>query len=90
MNTRAIVMYCIFAGLTALAFGPIGLIIFLCYFIPAIVAYMRDTQHALAIEILNFFLGWTLLGWVGALIWAVCDSTKIVSAVPVGSTSETE
>ena len=24
----------------------------------------------LAIFVLNLFLGWTLLGWVGALVWA--------------------
>lgn len=38
------------------------------YFLPSIVGY-NHKQFA-AILMLNLFLGWTLLGWVGALIWA--------------------
>jgi hypothetical protein len=44
----------------------IGLII---YFIPTMVGW--NTKYAAGIFILNIFLGWTLIGWVGALIWAV-------------------
>lgn len=40
------------------------------YFLPFIVALMRDNKQKLAIFFLNLFLGWTLLGWVGALVWA--------------------
>lgn len=32
-------------------------------------------KHASGIIILNVFLGWTLLGWVAALVWAVSDVT---------------
>lgn len=38
------------------------------YFIPAIVG--RKKANFTAIFVLNFFLGWTLLGWVIALVWA--------------------
>jgi len=38
------------------------------YFIPAIVAGKK--QCFSGVLILNIFLGWTFLGWVGALIWA--------------------
>ena len=41
------------------------------YFIPTIVAFARNHTNALAIFILNLFLGFTLIGWVVALIWAV-------------------
>jgi hypothetical protein len=41
------------------------------YFIPTIVACSRNHTNALAIFILNLFLGYTLIGWVVALIWAV-------------------
>lgn len=41
------------------------------YFLPLIIAIKRKHNNALGIGLLNFFLGWTLLGWVGALIWAV-------------------
>ncbi|MFC2117754.1 superinfection immunity protein [Bacteroidota bacterium] len=41
------------------------------HFIPAYVAYNRKKKNRAAILILNIFLGWTLLGWVGALVWAM-------------------
>ncbi|WP_312723971.1 superinfection immunity protein [Stutzerimonas kunmingensis] len=40
------------------------------YFLPGLVAYKRDHQNAASIMLLNLFLGWTLLGWVGALVWS--------------------
>jgi Superinfection immunity protein len=39
------------------------------YFLPALVG--RHKRNALAIFALNLLLGWTLLGWVGALVWAL-------------------
>ena len=45
------------------------MIVFGIYFLPAIVA--KDKKDRKAIMVLNFFLGWTLIGWVAALIWAV-------------------
>jgi hypothetical protein len=41
------------------------------YFIPAIISFYKKHKNTTAIVLLNFFLGWTLLGWVGALIWSV-------------------
>jgi hypothetical protein len=40
------------------------------YFSPAVVAGVRRHTNALPIFVLNFLLGWTIIGWVGALIWA--------------------
>lgn len=40
------------------------------YFIPVIVAYARNHRQILPIFMLNFFAGWTVAGWVGALVWA--------------------
>jgi tryptophan-rich sensory protein len=54
------------------AIGIIGFIISLAlYFIPAIIAIARHHRNRLAIFLLNFFLGWTFIGWIAALIWAV-------------------
>jgi len=39
------------------------------YFIPSIVG--KDKNNAGAIFALNLFLGWTLIGWVVALVWAL-------------------
>jgi hypothetical protein len=51
-------------GLLLLAF-LLGL-----YFLPSMVAAMRSHRQSTAICMLNLFLGWTVLGWVGALVWA--------------------
>jgi hypothetical protein len=46
------------------------------YFIPAIVGRKHD--EAIAIAVLNLLLGWTLVGWVLALVWAGTSSPKHV------------
>lgn len=46
------------------------------YFIPEFIAYDRDARNYTAIGWINFFFGWTLLGWVGCLIWALLDKTE--------------
>ena len=40
----------------------------LLYFLPAIIGH--DKRDAAGIFLLNLFLGWTVIGWVIALIWA--------------------
>jgi hypothetical protein len=40
------------------------------YFLPTIIALVRSKRDALSIFLLNFFLGWTLIGWIIALVWA--------------------
>lgn len=39
------------------------------YFAPSIVG--RKKANARAILVLNLFLGWTFIGWVVAMVWAV-------------------
>ncbi len=55
--------------------GFIGIILFILslalYFLPTIIALLRGHRNALAIFLLNFFLGWTFIGWVVALVWSV-------------------
>ena len=46
-------------------------IVFLLYFLPTIVALCRGHHNFAAIAALNFFLGWTFLGWVIAMVWAL-------------------
>lgn len=40
------------------------------YFVPTIIALANKRGQSLGIFLLNLLLGWTLLGWVGALVWA--------------------
>jgi hypothetical protein len=52
-------------------FPPVFGVGFLLYFLPSIIALARSKRNTLSIFLLNFFLGWTLVGWVVALVWAV-------------------
>lgn len=40
------------------------------YFLPTLIAAGRAHHNGVAILLLNLLLGWTLLGWVAALIWS--------------------
>ena len=51
-------------------------IILAIYFTPLMVAMRREQPNTLAIGVLNFFLGWTMIGWVVALIWAVTKKAE--------------
>jgi len=46
-------------------------LIFAFYFLPTLIAFLRQHKNKLAIFLLNLFLGWTVLGWVGSLVWSV-------------------
>ncbi|MBN1369235.1 MAG: superinfection immunity protein [Dehalococcoidaceae bacterium] len=56
-------------------FNGVGIIFFilglLLYFLPTILAVTRKHPNTLAIFLLNFFLGWSFIGWVVALVWSV-------------------
>lgn len=57
--------------------GPILLVAFaLLYFLPSVIAYSRDHNNILPIAIINTFFGWTLIGWVGSLAWALSSDIK--------------
>lgn len=46
------------------------------YFIPTFIAVSEKKRDTVAIFLLNLFLGWTFLGWVISLIWAVTKDRK--------------
>jgi hypothetical protein len=41
------------------------------YFAPTIIANARHKRNVGAIFVLNLLLGWTFIGWVVALVWAL-------------------
>jgi hypothetical protein len=41
------------------------------YLIPAWVAFGRHHHDRVAILVLNLLLGWSVLGWIIALVWAL-------------------
>ena len=44
-------------------------IFYLVYFLPTIIALCRKHQDWLAIVLVNLLLGWTIIGWIKALVW---------------------
>jgi hypothetical protein len=59
--------------LLLMSFLLIPVIAVVIYFVPSFVAARRRHRNEIAIFVLNLLLGWTLLGWVAALVWA-CTS----------------
>jgi len=64
--------------LLALFFFPIFGLGFVFYFLPAIVAFARSKRDAVSILVLNVLLGWTMIGWVIALVWALKQDVPMV------------
>ena len=46
----------------------------LLYLLPAFIAAVRRRPNTAAILVLNLFLGWTFIGWVGALVWSFTNA----------------
>jgi S1-C subfamily serine protease len=41
------------------------------YFIPTIVAWKKRHENAVAVTLVNVFLGWSVIAWIITLIWAL-------------------
>ena len=50
----------------------------LMYFLPTILAFARSKRDAGAILVLNFFLGWTFIGWIVSLVWALKQDAPVM------------
>lgn len=50
------------------------------YFIPAIEANRRGSKSLGSIVLLNLLLGWTLIGWLAAMLWAMKEATPEAKA----------
>jgi hypothetical protein len=46
------------------------------YFVPILVARRRQHETIAGIAALNILLGWTFIGWVVALVWALSKPPK--------------
>ena len=44
---------------------------FALYFLPTIIAQARGHRNWIALAALNLLAGWTVIGWIGALVWAL-------------------
>jgi len=46
------------------------------HFLPTIIAAVRHAHNFGWILLVNLLLSWTVVGWVLALIWAICDRPR--------------
>lgn len=46
------------------------------YLLPLLIAASRGHENTVAIGALNILLGWTMLGWIAALVWALTSTGK--------------
>jgi len=54
--------------------GFILFILFLgLYPLPGIIAFSNGKKNKVAILVLNVLLGWTVVIWIVALIWSLCN-----------------
>ncbi|MEO6019721.1 MAG: superinfection immunity protein [Knoellia sp.] len=51
------------------------------YFLPWAIAATRQRSNSLAIGLLNFLVGWTVIGWIAALVMAVQSEPTQVTNV---------
>jgi hypothetical protein len=46
------------------------------HFLPTIIAAVRHAHNFGWILLVNLLLSWTVVGWVLALVWAICDQPR--------------
>jgi hypothetical protein len=47
------------------------LLLFVLYALPSVIAFARDHNFSKEIAVLNLLFGWSVIGWVVALVWAL-------------------
>ncbi|MBU3617426.1 superinfection immunity protein [Polynucleobacter sp. JS-Polo-80-F4] len=60
-----------------LVFAILLTLLSLFYFLPFAIAFNKKRVNSGAIFALNLFLGWSLIGWVVALVWAMKDEQAL-------------
>ena len=50
------------------------------YFLPTIIAAVRHSRSMLGIVLVNIFAGWSLIGWIIALVWSLSGATQRVTS----------
>jgi hypothetical protein len=48
----------------------------LLYFLPTILAFSKKKSNKSVIFLVNFFLGWSVIGWIVSLIWALSSDNS--------------
>ena len=57
-------------------------VLLLAYFTPVLIAVLRKHRFTTAIGLINFLLGWTIVGWMAAIVWAVNKDVRETAEDP--------
>jgi hypothetical protein len=65
-------------------FSIVIVVLAICfYFLPTMIGSIRHTEHGAGIFWINLLFGWTVLGWIAALIWAVTKNVEARVITPL-------
>ena len=53
------------------------------YFLPTIIAVVQHRSNVALIAVINFFLGWSFVGWIVALVLALTKESQPIQVVQV-------
>lgn len=51
----------------------VSVLLIALYLAPTIIAVAKKKKNGTAIFVLNLLLGWSIIGWVVALVWATAN-----------------
>ena len=54
----------------------LGLVLLGAYFLPAIIGISRHMDSMARLVFVNLLTGWTIIGWIGCIIWATRGRTR--------------
>ena len=57
-------------------------VLLIAYFTPLLIAVLRKHRFTTPIGLINFLLGWTVVGWLAAIVWAVNKDVREASEDP--------
>ncbi|HEX3860598.1 MAG TPA: superinfection immunity protein [Stellaceae bacterium] len=49
------------------------ILILVLYMLPTLLAFARDIPRRKLVTVINIILGWTLIGWLVAFLWATLE-----------------
>lgn len=64
------------ALVAGLGIGLVLFLLFVPYWLPTIIAFKRNHPSKGGILAVNFFFGWTFVGWIVPLVWALSDNSR--------------
>lgn len=67
------------------------LLLIAMYWSPTLVAFGRQARHWMIIALFNSLFGWTIIGWLAALIWSIAAKPEgQKDPAPAAAVADTE